>query len=161
MLAAGLLIGCVAAPQALVPELERAIRLTAWSVPSLTVSLACRWIEIGLIDALEEDKRRDARERQQLARRMLRGLNINAHPSSCIVWIALAQGRRRFGGHFGVVRGNPTCASGSASDHLLGASGYIEGRTGEGTPGSVKLSLATIVVDATTPRAKAIRGVFP
>lgn len=92
--AAGLRIGYMAAPPELVPELERAIRLTAWSAPTLTVTLACRWIETGVVDALEEDKRRDARERQQLARRVLRGLDISAYPSSYIVWITLAQGLR-------------------------------------------------------------------
>jgi DNA-binding transcriptional MocR family regulator len=92
--AAGLRIGFVAAPLHMVPELERAVRLAAWSVPTVTVALACRWIESGVIDKLEEDKRRDAGQRQQLVRRVLRGLDIRAHPSSYLVWISLSQGMR-------------------------------------------------------------------
>ena len=92
--AAGLRIGMVAAPTAMIPALEMAIRVTSWNTPSLTVALACRWIESGEVDALEEGKRRDARERQRAARSVLRGCDVTSHPSSYYLWLSLPQGLR-------------------------------------------------------------------
>ncbi|MEC5160569.1 DNA-binding transcriptional MocR family regulator [Janthinobacterium sp. CG_23.3] len=87
--ASGLRFGFVAAPAPLMPALQRAIRVSTWSTPSLTVALGCEWIEAGEVDALEERKRVDARRRQSLARRVLSGCAITAHPSSYYLWLAL------------------------------------------------------------------------
>ena len=92
--AAGLRIGMVAAPPAMIPALEMAIRVTSWNTPSLTVALACRWIESGEVDALEDGKRHDARERQRAARSVLRGCDVTSHPSSYYLWLSLPQGLR-------------------------------------------------------------------
>jgi len=92
--AAGLRIGIVAAPPAMIPALELAIRVTSWNTPSLTVALACRWIESGEVDALEDGKRCDARERQRVARSVLRGCDVTSHPSSYYLWLNLPQGMR-------------------------------------------------------------------
>lgn len=80
--ASGLRVGFVAAPERLMPALERAIRVSTWNTPSLTVALACQWIDSGIVDTLEDRKRKDARHRQMLARRILRGGSIIAHPTS-------------------------------------------------------------------------------
>lgn len=87
--ASGLRLGFVAAPPRWVPALERAIRVSTWNTPSLTVALACQWIDQGVVDTLEEQKRRDARRRQKLARRVLDGATLLAHPSSYYVWLML------------------------------------------------------------------------
>ncbi|PRF33056.1 PLP-dependent aminotransferase family protein [Burkholderia multivorans] len=87
--ASGLRVGFVAAPEHLIPALERAIRVSTWNTPSLTVALACQWIESGIVDTLEDQKRKDARRRQSLARRILRGGAIVAHPNSYYVWLEL------------------------------------------------------------------------
>ncbi|SBP87584.1 PLP-dependent aminotransferase family protein [Thiomonas delicata] len=87
--ASGLRLGFVAAPRRLVPALERAIRVSTWNTPSLTVALACQWIVDGTVDALEDRKREDARRRQLLARRILRGTTIVAHRSSYYLWLEL------------------------------------------------------------------------
>lgn len=92
--AAGLRVGFVIAPPALVPALEQAQRASTWNTPSVVVALACRWIESGEVDALEDAKRRDARQRQALARRVLRGCTLRAHPSSYYLWLALPEGLR-------------------------------------------------------------------
>ncbi|MGR4869479.1 PLP-dependent aminotransferase family protein [Variovorax sp. LARHSF232] len=92
--ASGLRVGFVAAPPALVPALEQAQRASTWNTPSVVVALACRWIESGEVDALEEAKRRDAGQRQALARRVLRGCALCAHPSSYYLWLALPEGLR-------------------------------------------------------------------
>ncbi|MDC8756417.1 PLP-dependent aminotransferase family protein [Janthinobacterium fluminis] len=95
--ASGLRFGFVAAPAPLIPALERAIRASTWNTPSLTVALGCDWIESGQVDALEERKRADARQRQSLARRALRGCAITAHPNSYYLWLTLPEEGRADG----------------------------------------------------------------
>ncbi|ERO64916.1 PLP-dependent aminotransferase family protein [Pseudomonas piscis] len=92
--ASGLRIGFIVAPPALIPALERAIRVSSWSTPTLTVTLGCLWIESGLVDNLEEQKRQDARQRQHLAARVLQGCDYLANPSSYFLWLKLEDGRR-------------------------------------------------------------------
>ena len=92
--AAGLRVGLIAAPAALVPALEQAIRLTSWQSASVTTALGCAWIEGGQVDALEDAKRADARERQALARRVLRGCPVVAHRASYFLWLPLPAGVR-------------------------------------------------------------------
>lgn len=92
--AAGLRVGLLAAPAALVPALEQAIRVTSWQSASVSTALACAWIENGQIDALEDAKRADARERQALARRVLCGCPLVAHRSSYFLWLPLPAGVR-------------------------------------------------------------------
>ncbi|UGQ46363.1 aminotransferase-like domain-containing protein [Massilia endophytica] len=87
--ASGLRLGFVAAPEALIPELEHAIRISTWNTPSMTVALACQWIESGLVDELEERKRADAAARQRLARKILDGAAVRSHPSSYFLWLEL------------------------------------------------------------------------
>ena len=92
--AAGLRLGLLAAPVALVPALEQAIRLTAWQAASVTTALGCQWIASGQVDALEDAKRSDARARQALARRVLRGCALVAHRASYFQWLPLPAGLR-------------------------------------------------------------------
>ncbi|WP_421549605.1 PLP-dependent aminotransferase family protein [Pseudomonas sp. QD4] len=92
--ASGLRLGFIVAPLEMIPALEQAIRLSTWSTPALTVALGCHWIESGLVDSLEEQKRADARRRQRLARRVLKGCELSAHPASYYLWLRLAQGLR-------------------------------------------------------------------
>lgn len=92
--ATGLRVGYLVAPPALVPNLERAIRATTWNTPALTTAIACRWMDDGTVDRLEEDKREDASTRQVLARDELDGLEVVAHPSSYFAWLPLAESSR-------------------------------------------------------------------
>ncbi len=92
--ATGLRIGFVVAPGPLVPALERAIRVTAWNTPALTMAIARRWLDDGTVDRLEERKRADARRRQEVAREVLDGLAHVGHPSSYFLWLPLPVGAR-------------------------------------------------------------------
>lgn len=92
--ASGLRVGFIVAPTAMVPAFEQAIRTSIWSTASTSVALACRWIESGTLDALEDRKRADARERQALARKVLRHGTIVAHPASYYLWLQLPDGLR-------------------------------------------------------------------
>ena len=92
--ASGLRVGFIVAPQRLIPALERSIRVSTWNTPSLTIALACRWIVDGTVDLLENQKRMDARRRQALARRVLRGASLVAHPTSYYLWVEMPDGLR-------------------------------------------------------------------
>ena len=87
--ATGLRVGFVAAPKALVPALERAVRATTWNTPALATAIACRWIADGTVAALSARKRADASARQAVARSALAGLPQVAHPSSYFTWLPL------------------------------------------------------------------------
>lgn len=89
--ASGLRIGFIAAPVSLIPALEQAVRASTWSTPSITVELACRWIEQGVVDDLEALKRKVARHRQRLARRVLGDINLVAHPNAYFLWLPLSE----------------------------------------------------------------------
>lgn len=92
--ASGLRIGFIAAPLTLIPALEQALRASSWSTPSITVELACRWIEGGVVDDLEQLKRKDARHRQRLARRVLNDVKLIAHPNAYFRWLPLSEDTR-------------------------------------------------------------------
>lgn len=96
-IAAGLRVGFVVAPLAWVSALEQAARISTWQASSVPVALACHWIESGLVDALEDRKRSDARSRQRVARRVLSDCTVVAHHSSYYLWIELPQGARADG----------------------------------------------------------------
>ena len=89
--AAGLRSGFVAAPKALVPRLERALRASSWSTPGLTSALACAWLEDGTVARLEGRKREDARLRQGLAAALLGPLKRQGHAGSYFVWLPLGE----------------------------------------------------------------------
>jgi DNA-binding transcriptional MocR family regulator len=92
--ATGLRVGFIAAPPTLVPTIERAIRATTWNTPAITTAIACRWLDDGVVTRLEREKRRDASERQTLAREAMAGLPHVGHPSSYFLWLPLAEDSR-------------------------------------------------------------------
>lgn len=92
--ATGLRIGFVAAPQRLVPTIERAIRATTWNTPALISAIACRWLDDGTVTALETAKRRDATNRQAIAREVMDGLSYVSHPSAYFMWLPLPDDAR-------------------------------------------------------------------
>jgi DNA-binding transcriptional MocR family regulator len=92
--ATGLRVGFVAAPERVVPAIERVIRATTWNTPALTTAIACRWLDDGTVSRLEARKRDDARARQSIARDVLAGLPQASHPSSYFTWLPLPEGAR-------------------------------------------------------------------
>ncbi|RTQ36698.1 PLP-dependent aminotransferase family protein [Variovorax gossypii] len=92
--ATGLRVGFVAAPEAFVPKLERAIRATTWCTPGVTTAIACGWLEDGTVDRLESQKRQDAAARQIIVGEELAGLKCVRHPSSYFAWLPLPEETR-------------------------------------------------------------------
>jgi len=92
--ATGLRVGFVAAPDAWVPKLERAIRATTWCTPGVTTAIACAWLEDGTVGRLEAEKRQDAAARQAIVGEVLDGLRCVRHPSSYFAWLPLPEETR-------------------------------------------------------------------
>lgn len=92
--ATGIRVGMVVCPEAWRPSLERAIRATTWNTPSLMSALVCQWIVDGTVSQLAKQKRRDARQRQLLAREVLGPLPCISHPDSWFLWLPLAEESR-------------------------------------------------------------------
>jgi len=89
--ATGLRVGAVVCPAPYRAALERTIRATAWNTPSLITQLVSEWIQEGTVSRLERLKRRDARQRQSIARTQLAPLHIIGHPASYFLWLPLSE----------------------------------------------------------------------
>jgi DNA-binding transcriptional MocR family regulator len=92
--ATGLRVGFVAADATLIAPIEHAVQATAWNTAGLLTSIACGWMEDGTVARLEQEKRRDAAQRQVIAGRALAGLRVIRHPSSYFAWVELAEDQR-------------------------------------------------------------------
>jgi DNA-binding transcriptional MocR family regulator len=89
--ATGLRVGFIASSLDRVSRLERTIRATTWNTPGIMTAIACGWLEDGTVSKLETRKRRDARVRQTLARKVLSGLRCVGHSSSYFLWLPLPE----------------------------------------------------------------------
>ncbi|WP_028300615.1 PLP-dependent aminotransferase family protein [Oceanospirillum beijerinckii] len=89
--ATGLRMGFIAAPSNWIAQLERTIRATIWNTPALVTALACQWVEDGTVDYLEMEKRRDAEQRQVIAKAVFKELVTIGHPSSYFIWLPLPE----------------------------------------------------------------------
>lgn len=130
--APGLRVGWVVAPEPWVAALALAIRLQGWHTPTVMVALACQWIESGLIDTLEVDKRADAAQRQQLMRQVFEGLPWQAHRQGYFVWLPLSDTVRAeeiaallYAQGIVVTTAEPFSASGAAPQALRLALGSV------------------------------------
>jgi DNA-binding transcriptional MocR family regulator len=92
--ATGLRVGFVAADDTLLAPIERAVHATAWNTAGILTSIACGWMEDGTVSRLENDKRRDAVQRQVIVGRELTGLRTIRHPNSYFAWVELGEDQR-------------------------------------------------------------------
>jgi DNA-binding transcriptional MocR family regulator len=92
--AAGLRFGFAVLPDRCVEPVTRSLRLAAWGAPGLITALATRWLADGTVARWEEQRRRDAAARQDIARTALAGMRITAHPVSYMVWLRLEPHQR-------------------------------------------------------------------
>ncbi|MEH0885375.1 PLP-dependent aminotransferase family protein [Enterobacter sp. UNJFSC 003] len=88
-IAAGLRVGVVVPPAEMRKPLERAIRATTWNTPALMVSVVCGWIKDGTARRMESLKRRDARQRQAIAREILGDGEWISHANAYFIWLPL------------------------------------------------------------------------
>jgi DNA-binding transcriptional MocR family regulator len=89
VLAPGLRVGFIVAPEALVPRIAAAIRGTTWMAAPLMAEIAARWIEDGTAETILGRKRREAAARQRLAVQALNGAEVRTHPDAYHLWLPL------------------------------------------------------------------------
>lgn len=87
--APGLRIGYLKAPRAQIPRLSAAMRALTMMSSSLSAEIASRLIRSGHVDTAARHQRDAARRRQTLAAEALRGLPVQAAPTSFHLWLPL------------------------------------------------------------------------
>ncbi|MGV7211592.1 PLP-dependent aminotransferase family protein [Oxalobacteraceae bacterium A2-2] len=93
-LASGLRFGYVVAPDSMAARIKAVIRASYWSLPSVITAMATRWIADGTVSRQEALGRRQAAQRQAIAREVLAGMDITAHPGALWVWLRLPEDLR-------------------------------------------------------------------
>ena len=89
--AAGLRVGYLHAPTALVSRIAAALRATCWMATPLTMELAANWIESGSAKKLLGQQITEIRRRKLLVSAALDGLSYRTHPQSPHFWIRVPE----------------------------------------------------------------------
>ncbi|MBB1487638.1 aminotransferase-like domain-containing protein [Oceanospirillum sediminis] len=92
--ATGLRVGYLVTPVKWCESFERCIRATSWNTPALNTALITRWLQDGTVARLEQEKRQDAGQRQDIARQVLQEHHIWSHPNAYTLWLPLPEGVR-------------------------------------------------------------------
>ncbi|MBN3763848.1 PLP-dependent aminotransferase family protein [Burkholderia sp. Ac-20365] len=93
-LASGLRFGYVVVPDHCAGRIKAAIRASYWSLPGIVTAMATRWMTNGTVARHETRLRREARNRQTIAREAFDGMRIVAHPTSMFLWLPLPEDLR-------------------------------------------------------------------
>ncbi|BCD83787.1 transcriptional regulator [Pseudomonas solani] len=92
--AAGLRVGYLHAPTALVSRIAAALRATCWMATPLALELSTLWIENGTAEKLLSQQIHEIGRRKALVERLLDGLNYRTHPQSPHFWIEVPEAWR-------------------------------------------------------------------
>jgi DNA-binding transcriptional MocR family regulator len=134
VLTPGLRVGYVLAPPGRAQALAAGIRVTTWGAVPLMVEVVSSWMRSGAADAIIEAIRREAAARQEVARRVLAGLEVQAHPYGMHVWLLLPEPWRSDG--FAAVAGRRGVL-------VSPAEAFLVGRTAG--PHAVRISLGSVL----------------
>lgn len=88
---AGLRVGYLHAPQALIGRLSAAIRATCWMANPLSMEVASLWIESGMAERLLDEQISEITRRKALVAPVMQELNYNAHPYSPHFWVQVPE----------------------------------------------------------------------
>ncbi|MGE7989774.1 PLP-dependent aminotransferase family protein [Pseudomonas sp. NPDC089554] len=86
--AAGLRLGWIVAPQAVLEQIDPHARATHWPVSPLNLHIACQWIAEGTAARRLAWQREEVEERWKLARRVLGGALVGNGEPSPHAWVA-------------------------------------------------------------------------
>jgi len=129
---AGLRVGYIAAPSALVSRMEATARALHYSIPALPLEVASRWIADGTADRLADHQVEEARVRQQLARRILPPEATLGDANAQHLWLELPDPWRN---------DEFVLEARRRAVQILPADTFVLGRAG--APHAVRLSLCT------------------
>ena len=88
-MAPGLRVGFVRAPRGMTENIAAAVRTTGWMASPISAEIMSRWIKDGTADQFVDWHRREARARQSIAQRLLKGLDYQATAGSYHLWLSL------------------------------------------------------------------------
>ena len=88
---AGLRVGYVHAPPALVSRISAALRSTCWMATPVTLELATQWIENGTAEYLLRQQINEISRRKALVQDLLAGLEYRTHLNSPHFWIEVPE----------------------------------------------------------------------
>lgn len=89
VLALGLRVGMLAAPEAAYPRLAAALRASTWLTAPLLGEVLARWIRDGVADQVVEQRVTACHERHRAARDLLADVQVHGDPGSPHLWIEL------------------------------------------------------------------------
>lgn len=85
----GLRVGFLSVPPGRADPFRAAVQGTVWMATPLVAEIASRWIRSGVGDWYVAQRRNEAHERQQLARRLFGNRDYSAHPFGMHLWLRL------------------------------------------------------------------------
>ncbi|VVP21322.1 Histidinol-phosphate aminotransferase [Pseudomonas fluorescens] len=88
---AGLRVGYLHAPQALIGRISSAIRATCWMANPLSMEVARLWIENGMAERLLDEQITEIGRRKALVAGVLDGLNYKTHTYSPHFWVEVPE----------------------------------------------------------------------
>ncbi|WP_271411589.1 aminotransferase-like domain-containing protein [Pseudomonas sp. Q1-7] len=89
--AAGLRVGYLHAPTALLGRLAAALRGSCWMATPLAMELACNWIEGGVAEQLRRQQVVELARRKALVQGLLADTRYHTHPQSPHFWIEVPE----------------------------------------------------------------------
>jgi DNA-binding transcriptional MocR family regulator len=89
VLALGLRVGMLSAPEQLYPRLAAALRASTWLLPPLLGEVVARWVRDGTAQEIVERRVAACHERGALARDILSGPDVHGDPGSPHLWVHL------------------------------------------------------------------------
>jgi DNA-binding transcriptional MocR family regulator len=94
LLAPALRISYLSAPSGLIDRMVEAIQTSVWIPSPLGAALSSEWIRSGVADSLLQSRRREARERQTLAAKIMAGWTFRGAPFGYHIWLQLPRAWR-------------------------------------------------------------------
>lgn len=94
VLAGGLRIGVLRAPQSLHEQLNAGLRSQSWMAPPLMIDVACHWVAQPAAKRLLEWQTQELAARQRLAAEWLQGFTLSGRSHGSNIWLMLPEGRR-------------------------------------------------------------------
>lgn len=91
VLALGLRVGVLSAPEAAYPRLAAALRSSTWLTAPLLGEVLARWVRDGTADRVVRARVEATRARHGLARQLLADLDVVGEPSSPHLWLPLPE----------------------------------------------------------------------
>ncbi len=89
ILGAGLRVAFLVAPPGQADQLAKHIWATQWMVSPLGAEIVAIWLERGVADQTLKRKRREAAQRQRLARSLFAAYRLAGHPNALHLWLEL------------------------------------------------------------------------